>query len=150
MALATCDRHQGLVVPRVRRPDVAKGTRERRIRMANDVTISRMNATPKSLETEIGEQIVPQSNGCWLWRDQPDMYGDTSVQGIRIRRMHVWVYELLVGPVPTGWHLHHECETPGCVNPAHLMPLSPGDHMARHRAWEKMMREDSELPRTAT
>jgi hypothetical protein len=38
-----------------------------------------------------------------------------------------------VGEIPEGHHLHHTCETPGCCNPAHLEPLSPGDHVRKHR-----------------
>lgn len=36
------------------------------------------------------------------------------------------------GPIPQGWHLHHTCETPVCVNLDHLEPMSPEAHSQLH------------------
>jgi hypothetical protein len=68
---------------------------------------------------------------CWLWlgpRDR-DGYGLTPRLGGEARAHRVsWV--LAHGPVPEGrWVLHH-CDTPPCVNPAHLFL---GDHRANMR-----------------
>lgn len=80
----------------------------------------------------IGSQIVPQANGCWLWRGRTDIYGKANEHGSQLT-VHRYVYEILVGPIPDGCHLHHECETPSCCNPAHLVPLTPKEHKAAHR-----------------
>lgn len=53
------------------------------------------------------------------------------------RPAHVVVYELLVGRVPPGWHLHHKCEQKGCVNPKHLTPLTPSEHARLH--WDQTL-----------
>lgn len=87
--------------------------------------------TDDNAETQVGRMIEPQPNGCWLFKGRPDDYGDATVGGTRIRA-HRFVYETLVGPIPDGHVVHHECETPGCCNPEHLTPLTIGDHNRRH------------------
>lgn len=86
-------------------------------------------------ETLIGAKITPQDDGCWLWNGQADRYGQVIINshGHRYRVIvHRFVYETLVGEIPDGFHLHHECRTPGCCNPAHLVALSAKDHARRH------------------
>lgn len=41
---------------------------------------------------------------------------------------HRLVYQFANGVIPDDWHVHHRCETPACINPAHLEAMSPGDH----------------------
>lgn len=96
---------------------------------------NRAVANDRNVETRVGRHIEPQPNGCWLYNGQTDRYG--QVKGAhRGRRWsmpaHRFVYEVLVGRIPEGHHLHHECETPGCCNPEHLAPLTPGDHRRLH------------------
>lgn len=76
---------------------------------------------------------------CWIWQDKRDESRDRyphRLVMINKKRIpaHVAVYELFVGPVPRGHHLHHRCEQPACVNPEHLTPLLPGDHARIHTA----------------
>ena len=91
----------------------------------------------RSDETRFGSAVVPMPNGCWAFT------GDLRNNGQFCRwpcsgapqetiRAHRYAYETLVGPIPADHHLHHECQNPGCVNPAHLVPLTPGDHARRH------------------
>lgn len=80
---------------------------------------------------------------CWEWlgaKDQ-DGYGAHYVRGLGQRRAHRLVYELLVAPIPAGLQLDHLCRNRGCVNPAHLEPVTTrvnllrGDtHAARNAA----------------
>lgn len=81
-------------------------------------------------ETRIGRRIQPQPNGCWIYGDDPDKYGSDRKLVVRVHR---FVYETLVGPIPKGHHLHHKCQTPACCNPAHLEPLSPDEHAKAHK-----------------
>lgn len=63
------------------------------------------------------------SNLCWLWngwRDK-DGYGKFRV-GESKMPAHRYSYILHVGPIPDGMCILHTCDTPPCVNPAHLMP----------------------------
>lgn len=81
----------------------------------------------------LGQRIQPQPDGCWLFDGRADQYG--RIQQIDSGPQlpaHRIVYEVLVGPIPEDYHLHHECQVKGCVNPAHLTPMSPSEHMAHH------------------
>ena len=65
---------------------------------------------------------------CWLWTGScSNGYGQLSVSTDGKRRMiyvHRWLYEHDVGPISPGHVLHHKCDTPHCVNPAHLEPMT--------------------------
>lgn len=60
-------------------------------------------------------------SGCWLWTDAPGRggYGRLFVNGAD-RKAHRVSYEIHKGPVPQGLQVLHRCDTPACVNPAHL------------------------------
>jgi hypothetical protein len=59
-------------------------------------------------------------SGCWLWIGyRQNGYGHITLDG-RPRGAHVWSHELFKGPVPRGLFVLHSCDTPACVNPAHL------------------------------
>ena len=51
------------------------------------------------------------------------------------------MYELRVGDVPPDFHVHHKCENSACVNPRHLVALSPEAHRALHATKHKTLKE---------
>lgn len=59
--------------------------------------------------------------GCWLWTGAhiPSGYGNFDRAAA-----HRTGYEMLVGPVAADMHVDHLCRNPGCVNPAHLEPVT--------------------------
>lgn len=77
---------------------------------------------------------VSLSDGCWEWRGHRGRggygYMRRSATG-RPGHAHRAAYELFVGPIPTGLHLDHLCRNPGCVNPAHLEPVTPHENALR-------------------
>lgn len=76
---------------------------------------------------------LPDSpNGCWLWRDHrnKDGYGQIKV-GRKMVRSHRFAFLTFVGPVPPGLELDHLCRNPGCVNPAHLEPVTHRENTLR-------------------
>lgn len=77
------------------------------------------------------------SDECWPWTGwHASGYPviDVSRPRRRKRGAHVVVYELLVGPVPDGLELDHLCRNIGCVNPAHLEPVTHAENVRRGHA----------------
>jgi hypothetical protein len=60
--------------------------------------------------------------GCWIWTGTMDGkgYGMVSFRS-KDRRAHRVSYEVFKGAIPAGMHIRHRCDTPSCVNPAHLV-----------------------------
>lgn len=68
---------------------------------------------------------VDKTKTCWIWRGAyQGSYGAFGVPGRKVFRAHRISYELLVGLIGEGLTLDHLCRNPGCVNPAHLEPVS--------------------------
>lgn len=67
------------------------------------------------------EAKVQRTDTCWLWtaRKNADGYGEIIVDG-RKDRAHRVSYRLFIGEIPAGLKVLHSCDTPACVNPAHL------------------------------
>ncbi len=77
---------------------------------------------------------VRKGEGCWLWvgAKQHNGYGYLHSGGHSIRkplRAHRVSWELHNGPIPDGLRVLHSCDTPCCVNPAHLFLGTQSDNM---------------------
>lgn len=83
-------------------------------------------------------------SGCWLWgggtiKAEYKRYGKISG-----KLAHRLSYEMHIGPIPNGMFVCHHCDTPLCVNPAHLYA---GTHMDNMR--DVRVRNRSKRPRIA-
>lgn len=89
---------------------------------------------PKPLSEDIRFlRHVKKTESCWLWvgaraggRLEHQRYGYFGVgsrsDGSRRRvYAHRWMYEHTHSPIPEGKQVNHTCDTPLCVNPAHLV-----------------------------
>lgn len=79
------------------------------------------------------DYIIDPDSGCWLWQrgHHPGGHGFIHVDGRQCYAHRVY-YERTHGPIPEGYHVHHRCENPPCVNPEHLIALSSSHHRLLH------------------
>jgi len=70
-------------------------------------------------------------DGCWLWTGTTNKkgYGKCAFNGAKGYLAHRASYTLFVGDVEPGYQLHHVCCVKRCVNPAHLQPVTPKEHV---------------------
>lgn len=81
-----------------------------------------MTTVPANLRSlwtiEFHNSYIPEPNsGCWLWTS---VYKNDYGAFGRLAA-HRLSYELHNGPIPKGLIVRHKCDTPACVNPAHLV-----------------------------
>jgi hypothetical protein len=76
-------------------------------------------------------QVDPET-GCWEWLGWrlKQGYGRCKMDGVGLQAHRVF-YEHHVGLIPRGSDIHHRCGNKGCVNPAHLEPLTRGENTRR-------------------
>jgi len=76
---------------------------------------------------------VAKGPDCWIWtgaRRSPGGYGTIRGNGHQLLAHRV-AYELAIGPIPEGKQLDHLCRNKGCVNPAHLEPVTNRENVLR-------------------
>jgi len=85
-------------------------------------------------EASIAEKLehytpVPEA-GCWLWTDAlgHNGYGRMWLRG-KTQRAHRVAFEHYVRPLLPGEVVCHRCDTPSCINPAHLFVGTLKDNM---------------------
>lgn len=106
---------------------------------------------PRPLLDRLADKMLV-GDGCWEWTGatQPNGYGYFHVGSLtdgsdRMEYAHRVVYEALVGPIPEGLTLDHQCHNESaceggplcphrrCVRPAHLEPASDEENKRRGR-----------------
>lgn len=106
--------------------------------------MGRPGPKPKAPDERFWPRVEKIPGGCWLWRGGKtgSGYGTFSVSSRKPVVAHRYAYETLVGPIPAGKVLDHQCHNrdatcPGgvcqhrtCVNPAHLEAVTQGENLA--------------------
>lgn len=83
---------------------------------------------------------VDRDPDCWLWLGLRNAYGYGRffIPGGE-RLAHRYAYEFEVGPIPEGLTLDHLCETPACVRPDHLEPVTNAENLRRRHARRRLL-----------
>jgi len=88
--------------------------------------------------------IIPQHSvdpvfGCWsLMPERTDKDGYSLLPDGR--RAHRVVYEHIVGAIPKGMEIQHDCKHRWCFNPAHLRPVTRSEN-ERLKSWRRTSQE---------
>lgn len=76
-------------------------------------------------------RLVDKTDDCWLWKGTKyEGYGRFPFRSATWGAHRV-AYTLVVGEIPEGLTLDHSCNTPSCVRPDHLEPMSLADNVMR-------------------
>lgn len=79
--------------------------------------------------------VVDEATRCWILEGRKDSNGYGQVMmGGKMRPVHRLTYEALIGTYPADLDLDHKvCQTPACVNPWHLEPVTTAVNVQRGR-----------------
>jgi len=73
-------------------------------------------------------------NSCWLWAKSSNQKGYGKVWNKATQRLemaHRFMYEALIGKIPSDLTLDHLCRTPQCINPEHMEPVTNRENILR-------------------
>lgn len=78
-------------------------------------------------------RVTKQEDGCWLFNSYGrNQYAKITINRERHLTAHRVSYMMFYGVIEDEVHVHHICQVKGCVNPTHLMAMSPVDHKREH------------------
>lgn len=92
------------------------------------------------IPSRIWDKIFVDPDGCWIWRGSltrpypngyPQAFHHWSNGDTKLRLVHVWLYEIFIGVIPSNLDLDHLCRERCCCNPAHLEPVTRLENVLR-------------------
>jgi hypothetical protein len=90
-----------------------------------------VKGTGQSLAQMVWARLdVQGKDDCWNWIGfvKPNGYGSLNYKG-KTYQAHRAVFEALVGPVPDGMVVDHQCENKTCCNPRHLQCVLQSENL---------------------
>ena len=101
-----------------------------------------------TLEERLWAKVDKQAIGCWLWRASRTIKGYGCFwDGERLTLAHRFVYELLVGPIPSKLQIDHLCQNPPCVNINHMEVVTSRVNTLRGNGASAQAHRRTECPR---
>jgi len=89
-----------------------------------------MPSDPQAVLARLYDRVVETIRGCWEWTGSKGKNGYGRVwDGKQTRFAHRVVYELELGPIPSGMDVLHRCDNPPCVRLSHLFLGNDRDNM---------------------
>lgn len=94
----------------------------------SDTTVVRPRRFTNPWES-IAHRTRPEGD-CIVWTGfrQPYGHGQIRIKG-KQNKVHRWLYEQLIGPIPKGKFLDHKCRNGSCVKLGHLRVVSHAENM---------------------
>lgn len=80
---------------------------------------------------------------CWFFRSADCLWEYATFirpSGQGAVTAHLWIYELLHGPIAKGLRVDHLCEIKRCVNPDHLEAVTNAENVKRSKDRRKAER----------
>jgi hypothetical protein len=74
----------------------------------------------KSPQQRFWEKVEKSPSGCWVWTARRSRSGYGEFRYGTTVRAHRFSWLIANGSIPDGMFVCHRCDTPACVNPAHL------------------------------
>ena len=102
------------------------------IRCAQSLATAAAAKSNRSPAKEKFEKYVLRTDRCWEWEGYKysNGYAALTVDGRQVLA-HRWSYEEFIGPIPDGLTIDHLCRNRGCVNPAHMEPVTGRENTRR-------------------
>lgn len=75
---------------------------------------------PRPAVERFWSNVVKKADGCWVYADRSDAYGQLFDDAGRKWTAHRFSYTIKHGPIADGLVVRHKCDVRGCVNPEHL------------------------------
>ena len=91
------------------------------------------------LPQRLQSKISVDESGCWNWTgaNKGNGYGNSWLNG-KNQPAHRVVYQIAIGNIKEGLDLDHLCRNRGCVNPAHLEPVTRSTNLKRGDSGENI------------
>lgn len=93
-------------------------------------SLSEVSVDRLEIDKRLRRRMQVSESGCWEWMGTRNSSGyGVIVFPPKRYGVHRVAYEVWIGSIPEGHHIHHTCRNRACLNPDHLRCLSASTHV---------------------